>query len=54
LFVVNARGLTEYRIVKTGKEFDGRVEILAGLAEGERVATSGVERLRDGARVEGL
>ena len=54
LFVVNARGLTEYRLVKTGKEFDGRVEILSGLAEGERVATSDVERLRDGARVEGL
>lgn len=54
LFVVNAQGVAEYRLVRTGKEFDGRVEILAGLAEGERVATSGLERLKDGVRVEGL
>jgi multidrug efflux pump subunit AcrA (membrane-fusion protein) len=54
LFVVNAQGTAEYRLVKTGKEFDERVEILSGLAEGERVATSRVERLKDGARVEGL
>lgn len=54
LFVVSAQGVTEYRLVKMGKELDGRVEILAGLTEGERVATSGVDRLKDGARVEGL
>ncbi len=54
LFVVNARGTVEYRLVKTGKELDDEVEILSGLAEGERVATSQLERLRDGARVEGL
>jgi len=53
LFVVNAQGVLEYRLVKTGKELDGRVEILSGLNEGDRVVTSPVDRLRDGERVEG-
>jgi multidrug efflux pump subunit AcrA (membrane-fusion protein) len=30
------------------------VEILSGLAAGEKVAVSQIDRLRDGARVEGL
>lgn len=54
VFVVAAEGKVEYRLVKTGKIFGNRVEILSGLAEGEKVAVSPTDRLRDGARVEGL
>ena len=52
LFVVNAQGLAEYRLVKTGKNLGDRVEILSGLTEGERVATSQTDRLSDGVLVE--
>jgi multidrug efflux system membrane fusion protein len=52
VFVANPQGVLEYRLVKTGKDLGERVEILSGISEGERVATSQVERLRDGARVE--
>ena len=54
IFVVAADGNVEYRLVKTGKTFGNRVEILSGLAAGEKVAVSQIDRLRDGARVEGL
>lgn len=54
VYVVNAQGTVEYRLVKTGKDLGERVEILSGLAEGERVVTSQDSRLRDGVRVEGL
>ncbi len=54
VFVVGADGTIEYRLVKTGKTFGNRVEILSGLAAGEKVAVSQTDRLRDGARVEGL
>jgi RND family efflux transporter MFP subunit len=54
VFVVTPDGLVEYRLVKTGKTFGNRVEILSGLAAGEKVAISQIDRLRDGARVEGL
>jgi multidrug efflux pump subunit AcrA (membrane-fusion protein) len=53
VYVVNAQGAAEYRLVKTGKDLGERVEIVSGLAEGDRVATSQVASLRDGARVEG-
>ena len=54
IFVVGADGKVEYRLVKTGITFGNRVEILSGLAAGEKVAISQIDRLRDGARVEGL
>jgi multidrug efflux pump subunit AcrA (membrane-fusion protein) len=54
IFVVAPDGRVEYRLVKTGKSFGNRVEILSGLTVGEKVATSQIDRLRDGARVEGL
>jgi len=54
IFVVGADGKVEYRLVKTGKTFGNRVEILSGVAAGEKVAISQIDRLRDGARVEGL
>lgn len=52
VFVVNADGMAEYRLVKTGRSFGRRMEILSGLADGERVAVSGTELLKEGARVE--
>jgi len=54
VFVVTPDSTVEYRLVKTGKTFGDRVEILSGLAAGEKVAISQIDRLRDGARVEGL
>jgi RND family efflux transporter MFP subunit len=54
IFVVGADGKVEYRLVKTGITFGNRVEILSGLAAGEKVAISQIDRLRDGARAEGL
>ena len=54
IFVVSPNGNVEYRLVKTGKTFGNRVEILSGLTAGEKVAISQIDRLRDGARVEGL
>ena len=54
IFVVGAEGKVEYRLVKTGKTFGNQVEILSGLAAGEKIAISEIDRLRDGARVEGL
>jgi multidrug efflux system membrane fusion protein len=53
LYVVDPEGKVEYRLVKTGKSFGDSVEIVSGLSDGERIAVSNIDRLRDGARVEG-
>ncbi len=41
----------EERIVTVGQKVDGAIEIANGVAEGDEVAQSNVERLSDGARV---
>ncbi|MEW5973059.1 MAG: efflux RND transporter periplasmic adaptor subunit [Pseudomonadota bacterium] len=50
VFAVDAQGLARFRMVRTGSRVNGMVEIIAGLAAGERLVTEGVERLQNGDR----
>jgi membrane fusion protein, multidrug efflux system len=52
LFVIDAKGVAYYRLVKTGKTFGSQIEILSGLDDGERVAVSKIGKLSDGVRVQ--
>jgi len=52
VYALNAQDLVEYRLVKTGKSWGGRVEILSGLNAEDHVVVTPVEGLRDGVRVE--
>jgi RND family efflux transporter MFP subunit len=44
----DARPVVRERIVRTGVEFDGLIEVTSGLEAGERVVVEGNESLRDG------
>ena len=48
---VTSDGKAIRRVVQTGIEADGRVQILSGLAPGEQIIIAGQERLRDGAEI---
>jgi len=52
VYVVGSNGLAEYRLVKTGRTLGDHIEILSGLSDGEQVATSQLDPLSDGVRVE--
>jgi len=52
VWVVDKENIARMRLVKTGKTLGDRIEILSGLADGERIVTSGVELVTDGAKVE--
>ncbi|BCS52553.1 efflux RND transporter periplasmic adaptor subunit [Geobacter sp. SVR] len=52
VWVVDRDNVARLRLVKAGKTASGRVEILAGLSEGERVVVSGAEKVSEGARIE--
>ena len=52
VYVIGPQNSAEFRLIKTGKDLGGRVEILSGLSEGDRVAVSQLHQLRDGAVVE--
>lgn len=52
VWVVGSDGMARLRLVKLGRALDGRVEVLSGLAAGERIVTAGMERVSDGAKVQ--
>lgn len=51
LFAIDSQGIAHFRMVRTGAERNGQVEIQAGLGAGERVVVSGVEGLETGNKV---
>ncbi|MFZ0061909.1 MAG: efflux RND transporter periplasmic adaptor subunit [Pyrinomonadaceae bacterium] len=51
VYVVDQLGVARMRLVKTGKTYTDRVEVLSGLSEGEQIVIDGVEAVSDGSRV---
>lgn len=51
VFVVDQSGFARMRLVKTGKTYNERVEVLSGLREGEQIVVDGVTAVNDGSRV---
>ncbi len=52
VFVIDDSGIARLRLIKTGKSYGDRVEILSGLNEGERIAIDGVAKVNDGVKVQ--
>lgn len=51
VYVVDQSGIARIRLVKIGKTYSDRVEVLSGLIEGEQIVVAGVEAVNDGSRV---
>ena len=51
VYVVDQSGIARMRLVKTGKTYGDRVEVLSGLAEGEQIVIDGGTAVNDGSRV---
>jgi RND family efflux transporter MFP subunit len=45
-------GIARLRLVKLGREMGGKVEVISGLSNGERIVIAGANRVTDGAKVE--
>lgn len=54
VWIVGADGTVERRPVKTGAATGGQIEIVEGLAPGDRIAVAGVTHLRQGMKVRDL
>jgi len=52
VWVVESGNIARMRLVKVGKTAGSRVEILSGLSPGERVVTTGAEKVSEGAKIE--
>jgi multidrug efflux pump subunit AcrA (membrane-fusion protein) len=51
VFVVDQSGIARMRLVKIGKTYADRIEVLSGLKEGEQIVVDGVAAVNDGSRV---
>jgi multidrug efflux system membrane fusion protein len=51
VYVVDQSGIARMRLVKTGKTYSDRIEVLSGLKEGEPIVVDGVAAVNDGSRV---
>lgn len=51
VWIADREGLARLRFVKTGKAAGDRVEVLSGLAEGDRIVTSSHASLREGVKI---
>lgn len=52
VFVRGADGRAQMRLIRTGKLFDDKVEVISGLDGGEQIVTSNLNRIRDGVKLE--
>lgn len=52
VFALRDDGTVERRRIEAGGRWDGMVEAVSGLAEGERVVTRGLQKMRDGMAVQ--
>jgi RND family efflux transporter MFP subunit len=52
VWIVDNGNIARMRLVKPGKTYSDRVEILSGITAGERVVVAGVEKMSDGITVE--
>jgi RND family efflux transporter MFP subunit len=52
IYVVGQDDVVSYRLIRVGKAYDDKVEVLSGLDAGERVITKGAEKAVDGGVLE--
>jgi len=53
VYTVSDEGVATYRLIRTGSEYDGRVEVLSGLRDGDVIIVEGAEKAADGGLVQG-
>ena len=52
VYAVDEAGIARLRLIKTGKIHKETIEILSGLSKGDRIASTRVEAIKDGDRIE--
>lgn len=51
VYVVDADNIISYRIVRIGKSYGDRVEVLSGLSDGDKIIISNLDKVTDGAKI---
>ena len=52
VFIVDSSNILRLRLIKTGKQYGGQLEVLSGLNDGDRIVVEGIEKVKEGDRVQ--
>jgi len=52
VFVVDSSNILQLRLIKTGRQYGDQFEVLSGLNDGDRIIVEGIEKAKEGNRVE--
>jgi len=52
VFIVDSSNILRLRLIKTGKQYGGQLEVLSGLNDGDRIVVEGTEKVKEGDRVQ--
>jgi multidrug efflux pump subunit AcrA (membrane-fusion protein) len=52
VFVIDPSNTIHLRLIKTGKQYGDQLEVLSGLNDGDRIVVEGLERVKEGDRVQ--
>ena len=52
VFVVDPSNIVRLRLIKTGKQYADQLEVLSGLNDGDRIVVEGIEKVKEGDRVQ--
>ncbi len=52
VYVIDKEGIVRFRLIKTGRTFKNRIEVISGLSPGETIIVSGLDAVIEGGRIE--
>jgi RND family efflux transporter MFP subunit len=52
VYTVDSENVISYRLIRTGKTYGDKVEVLSGLSDGDKIITVGVEKAIDGGQID--
>ena len=52
VYTVDSENVISYRLIRTGKTYSDKVEVLSGLSDGDKIITVGVEKAIDGGKID--
>ena len=51
VYTVDDQGIVRLRLIKTGRRYEQRIEVLSGLTPGDHIVARGMEKISEGSRV---
>ncbi len=52
VYAVDSENVISYRLIRTGKTYGDKIEVLSGLSDGDKIITVGVEKAIDGGKID--